>query len=98
MTPWRWIAGAAVVLCVPAAYVGFHMGQPVPETDAITFFATQYTNDTDRPATDCSAMPSSRNDVWIEVVCIGPDLTGMIYLVGDRGQAKGTVTIKAPQT
>lgn len=96
--PWRWIMTAVLVLAVPAAYVGLRLGQPVTETEAIVFYATQYTQATGRPASDCSAIPSRRDDVWIEVICIGPDLTGMNYLVGDRGQQIGVIAMKAPQT
>ncbi|MEJ6397916.1 hypothetical protein [Yoonia sp. 208BN28-4] len=96
--PWRWIIGAVLLLAMPAAYLGLRLGQPVSETEAITFFATQYTNTTGRPASDCSAIPSQRDDVWIEVICIGPDLTGYNYLVGARGQQVAVIEMKAPQS
>ncbi len=96
--PWRWIIAAVIVLGAPAAYLGLRLGQPMTETQAIAFFAKVYSNSTGRPMSDCSAIPSTRDGVWIEIACIGPDLTGTLYLVGDRGQAMGTVEMKVPQT
>jgi hypothetical protein len=87
-----------LVMILLAAYLGLRLRMPVSETEAISFFAQQYQSETGRPTSDCSALPSERDGVWIEVICIGPDLTGALYLVTRNGQLHKMIPMKAPQT
>lgn len=90
-----WFLPVAILIAL-AAYLGLRSGQPLTETEAITFYAGQYVNDFAGTRDHCAATPSQRDGIWIEVVCIAPDKMGVIYLVAPNGRLSSSILIRDP--
>ena len=98
----RGVTGAiAAALCVLAAVLGFGLGRDkarVPsETAAIERAAAQYLSEAgpDARPENCAANLATRQEIWIEVVCVRRDGARFVYPVGPDG---AVVSPQLPQT